>query len=261
MTIPTIVAIDFSETFPHLSKAPIVEAVIDLRARAEVEWEESSISERLKPSLPDYPKRHSLSGFQQRVVLGPGVTPEGRTIDTGWTGLRFQTEDGLQVAQFNRNGFIFSRLRPYEEWDRLIREAMRLWALFADAAKATEVQRLGLRFINRIDLPSGPVRIEDYLEPSPQGPRDLNVTYQSFFHHDMFAVPGHSYAINLVRTTQPGPASQAGSFGLILDIDVFTTETCAPAMETIERRLTEMRWLKNKVFFGSVASKALESFK
>jgi hypothetical protein len=47
---------------------------------------------------------------------------------------------------------------------------------------------------------------------------------------------------------------------LILDVDVFTTQPLEPKLGTLEERLTEMRWLKNKVFFGSVTSSAIRSF-
>ena len=45
--------IDLTQTFPHLDKAPIVEAVIEIRTRAEAAWEEVPVTRRLKAQLPD----------------------------------------------------------------------------------------------------------------------------------------------------------------------------------------------------------------
>jgi len=258
MSSPLKVTIDLADQFPHLNNAPIVEAAIDLRARASVAWEESSVTTLLKPKLPDYPKKQSLSGFQQEVKIGPGIVPEGRTIDKGWTGLRCESENGLQIVQFNRNGFLFSRLKPYEEWDRLIREAVRLWNLFAEVAQPTEVHRIGLRFINRLPVPPGEIRIDDYFEPAPQPPRGLELPCRQFFYGDTLLVPGYPYNINRIRTIQ-GPPADGTSF--ILDIDVFTTEVDEARNDLIEQRLAEMRWLKNKVFFGSVTERVLEQYK
>jgi hypothetical protein len=42
---------------------------------------------------------------------------------------------------------------------------------------------------------------------------------------------------------------------------IVTTDTLELQDDHIERRLAEMRWLKNKVFFGSVTGKAVESFR
>ena len=261
MSTSHVIVIDQNEQFPHLNSAPIVEAVVDLRARAESDWNESVVTDFIKTRLPDYPKRLSMSGFQQEFVLGPDAAPQATRTDTGWTGLHCQTEDKLHVARFERNGFIFSRLRPYDRWEQLVAEAMRLWEIFVDVARPSQIPRIGLRFVNRIDLPSTAVRIDDYLDPAPQGVRGLDIPFQHFLHQDVFDVAGHPYAVRLVRTTQPAPGPDPQSFGIIIDIDVFTTRPSEPSRESIESRLNEMRWLKNKMFFGSITSKALETFR
>ena len=261
MSVPSVIIIDPTEQFPHLKNAPIVEAIIDLRARVEADWKESEITPALKRLLLDYPKKLSMTGLQPEFTFGLGVVPEGKSIDRGWTGVRCQTEDGLQVAEFSRDGFMFARLRPYEDWGRLAGEALRLWRMFLDLGKPAEIQRFGVRFINRITLPARFVLLEDYLDPAPQGARDLDLLFQHFLHQDIFGVPGHAYTIRMIRTIQPEPVPNPQASGIILDIDVFTTQSFEPEPQALEHRLTEMQWLKNKMFFGSITSKALEAFR
>lgn len=62
--VPQALKIDLTEQFPRLSHAPITEAVVEVRAHAEVPWEESGIRSQLAPLLPGYQKlspRVSLS--------------------------------------------------------------------------------------------------------------------------------------------------------------------------------------------------------
>ena len=47
-------------------------------------------------------------------------------------------------------------------------EAMRLWELHVEVAKPTEVQRLGVRFINRITMAPQAARFDDYIQPHPE---------------------------------------------------------------------------------------------
>ena len=101
--------IDVTEKFQHLPRAPIVEAVIEIRNRAETAWEEGVISNQLKPKLQDYPKVTSRSGIRHEVKLGVGQAPQATKHDLGWQGLWFQSADERQNAQFNRDGFLFSR--------------------------------------------------------------------------------------------------------------------------------------------------------
>ena len=79
MSTSPIVTINPDDAFEHLPKAPIVEAIIDLRAGAEADWKEELITDVLKSKLPDYPQRHSLSEFQQQFTLTPGTPPDAKT--------------------------------------------------------------------------------------------------------------------------------------------------------------------------------------
>ena len=100
--------IDLGETFEHLPNAPIVEAVIHWRARAEGKLEPSDLLVRLKDKLPDYPTSQS----QQTIEMHSHVGPHGDSAQVhraNWHGFRFESKDKLRVAQFTRNGFVFSR--------------------------------------------------------------------------------------------------------------------------------------------------------
>lgn len=260
MSVLGTIKIDLAEPFPHLPHAPIVEAVVDVRARAEVSWEEEAIQAQIKAQLPDYPQADSHREFRHEVKMAPGQEPQQALLDLGWKGLRLRSSDKLHIAQFNRDGFVFSRLEPYQSWKQLYDESMRLWRMYVELAQPVEIHRIGLRFINRIQLPPSELRFEDYMEPAPVPPKDLDLPFHGFMHQDMLAVPDHPYAINVIRTIQLPGAPGVQCLGLILDIDAFTTQGFELDEALLEQRLLEMRWLKNKVFFGSVTPKALGLF-
>jgi len=253
--------IDLTKSFLHLNNAPIVEAVIEIRARAQSLWEEVAITSQLKSRLPDYPNVLSLKAVRQEFTFGPAVAAEAKTHELGWDGLRFQSADSKYVCQFNRDNFVLSRLQPYETWEDLYNEAMRLWQIHVEIARPTDIQRMGVRFINRISMPPDADRFEDYIEPHPETPRELPLPFLNFLHRDTLIVPGHDYGLNLTRTLQIPQDRTSEGIGIILDIDVFTTQPFALEASGIERKLTEMRWLKNKAFFGTITSEALEGFK
>jgi uncharacterized protein (TIGR04255 family) len=253
--------IDTSEKFEHLPRAPIIEAVLDIRARANAVWEESFVSATLKAQVPDYPNVAPRSIIEAEIKVMAGLPSFAQQRDLGWGGLVFKSGDGLNIAQFKRDGFTFSRLKPYEDWDRLKAEALRLWRIHSALAKPLEIQRVGLRFINRIDMPINETGFEDYIQPHPSPPRDLDLPFTGFLHVDSLAVPGHPYGINLVRTIQPPQPPLNERYGLIIDTDVFTILPIEHQEDWFDKSLDEMRWLKNKVFFGSITQKAIQNFK
>lgn len=82
--------------------------------------------------------------------------------------------------------------------------------------------------------------------------------FLGFMHQDTLAVPNYPYAVNVIRTIHPPVAPGIPGLVLILDIDVFTTQAFELDRAAMRQRLLEMRWLKNKAFFGSVTSNALK---
>jgi uncharacterized protein (TIGR04255 family) len=249
------------EKFENLPRAPIVEAVIEIRARATKALEETSLRAAIEPKLAGYVFFDSLREFHSEVKLEGGKPPVQKVSDAGWKGVRFRSSDEKHIAQFNRDGFVFSRLEPYLTWEELESEGKRLWNIYKDFAQPVEIQRLGLRFINRIKLPPGELLFEDYIQPAPSSPHGLELPFHGFMHKDTLGVPGHPYAINVIRTIQQLNGGVDGGVALILDIDVFTTQGFDLDNTVLQRRLLEMRWLKNKVFFGSITAKALEMFR
>ena len=258
----TKLAINIKELFQHLPRAPIVEAVIDIRARPSAVLEEALLKPQLEVRLDGY----EFLDSQQKIQIQHEVSLKGEPLpgpiirDMGWKGLRFQSTDKKHIAQFNRDGFVFSRLEPYQSWEQLYEEGMRLWYLYAELAQPAEIHRIGLRYINRIQLPPDELCFEDYLEPAPASPKGLDLPFQNYIHQDTLAVPDYPYAINVIRTIQPPGAEGVQGLGLILDIDVFTTQGFELDKALLEQRLLEMRWLKNRVFFGSVTPNALKLF-
>jgi uncharacterized protein (TIGR04255 family) len=260
MSTPNKVEIRTEETFRHLARAPIVEAVIDLRARPTVPLDEQTCRELLEPRLAGYGFLDSRRSYHAETKVEGGKPPSQKVEDLGWKGLRFVSGDQKQIAQFNCDGFVLSRLEPYVNWRQLEQEGFRLWEVFKELTKPVDVQRVGLRFINRIPLAADNLRLEDYLRPSPEPPTGFDLPFQHFMHHDTLAVPGHPYAVNVIRTIQPVTAGSEETVSLILDIDVFTTQGFEMNLETLSLRLAEMRWLKNKIFFGSVTEKTIKGF-
>jgi len=246
------------ETFPN---APIVEAVIDIRARVMATFDETSLRAYLETAVTGYNFLDSQRAFQHEFKVEGGKPPVQATHDLGWKGLRFQSSNKKHIAQFNRDGFVFSRLHPYVDWTQFASEGMRLWNVFRELAQPVEIPRIGLRFINRIVLPIGELKFEDYIQPAPAPPGGLDLPFMGYMHQDTLAVPGHPYAINVIQTIQPPPAVATQGVAMIFDIDVFTIKGFELEEAKLSRRLEEMRWLKDKVFFGNVTEKAKEMFR
>lgn len=251
--------IDLSEKFQHFSHAPIVEAAVDLRAKPSVQWDQEGFRDRLTKGLPDYPEIQPQRSYRGKIKLEAGKPPAHQIVDLDWSGLQFRSKDKLQAAQFQKEGFAFSRLQSYQHWEQFINEALRLWKIFIEVMQPVAIQRIGVRFINKMSFPAEDFSPEKYLVDFPRPLLSLGFIQSGFLHRDAFVVPETNYLVNLIRAIQPADSAPL-NISIILDIDVFTKIQTELRYDDIEKRLAEMRWLKNKIFCGSITEKAKELF-
>lgn len=253
---PMSFRIDLSESFEQLPSAPSVEAVIHWRARAGRTLEPDSFRRLLIERLPDYPFQQRQQEFQ----VGGEFGPEGSHVEhkQTWQGYRFQSSDNRYIAQFTRNGFVFSRLSPYEDWTKFEAEALRMWTIYCELAEPSEIQRLGVRFINVIPAETLD-QLPELLVVPPASPATMNLPIQEFMHQTRYAIPDYGYSLNVIQTIQP--PSDGNELKLILDLDVYTENTVEMAESVLSRRLAEMRWIKNKAFFTILTPDAIARFR
>ncbi len=253
------ISIDLTEKFPHLLKAPIVEAALEIRVVPSVKWDETSLQSELKKRIPDFPIVETLREARVQIVP-PGQPGKPAFEDVGCVGLKFRSNDNLHIAQFNKGAFVFSRLNPYADWGKFSREALRLWTIYCELLKPKEVTRIGLRFINRIAIKQEKIELADYYKYPPEPLKELDWTLTGYLHHDVMQVPGTEYRVNLIKTVQT-VQNIPGEIGLILDIDVFMQNPFKYNELRIKECLEEMRWVKNKVFFTSLIDKIIQGLK
>lgn len=240
--------LEIGKKFPKLSHAPIGEAVIQWIASPTHALNEADLLEKVKSRFPDYTAESQLE-VQVEAEFQGKANAEGKPIAgikhrSKWDGLRLTSTDEKHVCQFRPNGVAFSRLKPYEDWEKFTTAATPFWLAFVEWANPPLIDRIGVRFISQIDLESG--NLADYMEEPSSSLESIGLKPAFFFHKDVFSIPGYPYGVTLNRTIQS--TVEAGNRSLIVDIDITTTETTM--LESTESRLQEMRFIKNEIFFA-----------
>ena len=129
-------------------RAPITEAIIDIRVQAEPALRTlEELHLQVADLYPGKTKRFEVVG---QISAGAAV---GASATQTQTGFAFTSKDSKQIFQAKTEGFTFSRLRPYGNWVELRDEARRLWAIYRDATTPIRISRVAVRYINQIDIP------------------------------------------------------------------------------------------------------------
>ncbi len=244
MTRPPKFQIDLTEQFPSLQHAPIVEAVIQFHAPTRTVIEPPALRTILEQQFAGYAVSDQAQ-FETGLTRLPGNMEVRQK--TQWDGFRLTSDDGKHICQWKRNCLVFSRLQPYVSWAQFMDTALPFWELYQKTADPQLIEGLGVRFISQIPLGDGE-RPSAYVQQVPLPLKGLGLRSESFFHQDTIPIEGYPFEVRLMRAMQPAAESSGCRRQLIVDIDVSTT--VAVTLGELEVTLQQMRFIKNKVFFG-----------
>lgn len=239
----------------HLAHAPIREAIIDIGVVPPVGFDDlRKFAESLRKDFPkiDAMKERAF-GFEIRE---DAFTTS--TVDRGFQGIRLRSKDERHVLQARLGGFTFSRLPPYETWESLSATTKPLWDSYCAVANPQTVRRLGLRYVNVIELPLHPaLNFEEYFTASPSVPNELPQQIGSYFSRTLVVDSARKLAAFLTQSFEPTAGETAP---IILDIDTFAECTHIPNGNEMWDLFGKLRDFKNEIFFSSITEKAARLF-
>lgn len=230
----------------HYKRAPIAEAIIEIRCELPAETELSDLRDVADENeFPSAEKTLTVTGILD-------VRPDGvqQTTTGQQTGHVFRSGDGRHILQARLDGFSFACLAPYERWEPFSSEAERHWYRYRIAARPRRATRLGVRYVNKIDVPAEHVEIKDYLRTAVDVSPYLPQSISSYFFQ--VVVPLSRFRAFATITSAIVDAETERAIGLILDIDTWQEVDidlgAENSGERIERRLETLRAAKNYVF-------------
>jgi uncharacterized protein (TIGR04255 family) len=237
-------------------RPPITEAVVELRLANPIEIEQvDKIRDRLTEEYPVPPQIvQNVS-----IISGPG---DQNRAQVDFAAYRMSSADAANIAIVGRTQFAASRLAPYTSWEEFIGDARRNWAVWRKVAGWREVIRVGVRYINRIDVPNPdekPVPIDRYLAFRPLFP-----TFEGWRGVETFAINGAMLIANspfkviLNAGSTPSPMVRTTSF--LLDIDISQEGSLPHNDDALWALIDEIRPIKNRIFEASITDSSRELF-
>lgn len=241
----------------HLNNAPIIEAIIDFRTKLPATFEVTRFSSLKQMLNESYPQMEESRAFET------GVKVKGKQIqqileDKGLQGYLFRSGDGKNVVQFRQYGFTFSRLKPYTNWQDVLREAKRLWKLYVNEASPDIITRIAVRYINQLDIPLPIHDFKEYLTSPPVVPEGLPQDVSHFLTKVTICDERLDIMAHIIQVL--GKSSKPEHIAIILDIDVFKQRETGFKELEIWQTFKQFRDLKNRIFFDSITEKTARLF-
>ncbi len=241
-------------TFPLLSKAPVIEAIIGISLLAPDNILPSL--KALNASLPSpYPGVSEILELQAKIEFKLESETTSSKRQVGW---QFISQDTRQAYQARLNGFSFHRLAPYENWDTFLASARALWLKYRSAVGQIPIKQFSVRYINSIELPLGE-EISDYLSVYPEIPKGLPQKLSRYSMNLELPLTGRSDGLLLVRhALNPFDQAKPDVVTVIMDNDFVLFSEPSLSDDEMWIRINALREIKNTTFKDSITPKMLD---
>lgn len=230
-------------------KAPVLEAVIEVRYVNQISKADlDRVSRRL---VGKFPRR------EDELSIGVEISPYSVNAESTPTGHKLTSADNLSVVLLRPTGITSTKLAPYVGWELLKGQTEDVLSLAYKVIDRRQIGRIGVRYINRLDIPGGNIDLEDWLNVGLNIPGDFGSVLNEF--GARVVVPmADNLTTALAFQSVPSPLIDHSS--VILDIDVSIDRSIPLSDEDVWKLIEKMRTAKNSVFESCITQRMRDLF-
>jgi uncharacterized protein (TIGR04255 family) len=236
-------------------RPPIVEAVIEVQVGTPIAKETlDKLQRQFLENYPAPPQMETQYDFQ--------LSEEKANFQARLSAYKLTSADGANIVLIGPSRIGTVRLAPYEGWDAFVTRARDNWDLWKRAVGWQRITRIGVRYINRIDIPNpseAPIELAEYSTVSPRMPTGIGLSAMGNFTVNTVAAignAGHQLILNV--GAMPSPLVKTQSF--MLDIDVSLDQGLPQNDEGLWSVVNGIREIKNTIFEACVTPKSRHLF-
>ena len=239
-------------------RPPIIEAVIELRFDGELEQRSiNDVAHKLRRHYADVVPQANVNVnlnivLNENSKLGQSASAQAESRSNGF---RLSSTDQAELLILSPLTFAASCVAPYPGWGALFSRFKRDWQTFRDVMGPRKIIRVGLRYINRIDIPHEGEVVEEaeYLTIYPTMPSIFDIM-DTYFVQVSYKVREIGCSVGINTGLVEAPILDHSS--LILDIDLSKTENVPQSPEKLYELMDQMREWKNNIFESCITDKS-----
>jgi len=206
-------------------KPPIVEVVCEFRFVPSSPWDAAIPGLVYTQLSGEFPKRRMLRGFESQVSPAEGGVRQQIQLAER---VQFLREDERAFIQVGPDFLAINHLSPYPAWEGFRPIIQQGFNAYLQVAKPTGLRRIGLRYINKIEIPVEPVSFEEFFNFYPHtGSIKSEITEFVLGVVSPFEEDRDALRLQL-NSAEPG---EAGHLAALLDLDYFVARPQAVTLD------------------------------
>lgn len=244
---------------------PIDEAICEFRFEPDQDWN-LTIPGRLQTELGgEYVGKPREQKVMEVGFSSSGNQPPSIQFGEGIARVQLATVNGIRTVGIGQDVLSIHMLRPYHDpnhslprgsgwtefYDRIEEALTAYWVVAAPKG----VNRVGIRYINRLTIPRVPVSVDDYLRCALPTVKGLPETLSTFFSRVEY-VYGDDVRLILSQGSIDEPS---GRGGFLLDLDVICQTNCIGSTDALAKA-DDLHTREGIAFEALITDKARELF-
>jgi len=145
--------------------SPIVEALCEFQFEPGRPWDLTIPGLVYEKIRDEFPKKRQAKQVQVELsaTVDEGIAQKVATSDR----MQFLREDEKALVQVGPNLLVINHLKPYPTWDKFLPLIKKGVEVYRGVVDAEGMRRIGLRYINRIEIPGQRIELKDYFDFRP----------------------------------------------------------------------------------------------
>lgn len=234
---------------------PIIEALCELRFEPSAPWDGAIPDLVYEKVKAEFPIRRQAKAFEVNVAASlEGVEQRVTTTDR----IHFVRDDEKAFIQVDRNLLVVNHLKPYPTWQQFLPLIQLGFTAYREVAKPKGIQRIGLRYINRIEIPGQNIELEDYLQFRPFIGPDLPQDFDSFVVG--IQIPYENSRDSLRLQLASSITETPNVAAVLLDLDYFLVQPGQVSMGEVFMWLEPAHHRVEEVFEACITNRLREMF-
>ena len=200
--------------------SPISEAVCEFQFGQDSPWDFTVPGLVYEKVRNTFPNRSQIARVTMGIVANEGeIGPQFGAVPV----MRFTRKDEKAHIQIAPHLLSIHHLRPYSSWQEFLPLILDAFQAYREVASPRSIHRIGLRYINTIELAGSSIDLEDYFEFRPYVGPNLPRTIGPFAMSVQLPFENSRDVLNLQMVSQAGVLSDITT--IILDLDYFLVKS------------------------------------
>lgn len=237
-------------------RPPLVEALCEFQfAGSDWDW--------TVPGLMYQEIKQAFPTKRQTQVVEFEVQTEGRQWSQQVKGsaerMQFFRADESALVQVGPHFLAVNHLQPYPHWPSFKPLILDNLDLYRRIANPSGFRRLGLRYVNRIDIPTTQLDLQEYFNFGPRLPAAMTSTPMDALLLRV-GLPHQADGGRLLLTLASAPDAEEGNAAFILDLDFIASAASALALDTAHDWIETAHDRIETAFEASISNRLRELF-